>query len=176
MDKTARIRPLWRGVRCSTGVGARAPLVEHRIRLAPAGSLLLPGTSVICYADDTLLVARGGNFGEAACLASAGGSLVAGRIRRLGLRVALNKTEAVFFHGPRQRRPSRRPLRRGGRPDRGRGPDEVSGPRARQQVALRPALQRAVDAPAESRGRPLMAPPKPGRAPRTDAGASMPAS
>jgi hypothetical protein len=66
---------------------------------------LLRGTSVICYADDTLLTARGRNFGEAASLASAGGSLVAERIRRLGLRVALHKTEAVFFHGPRQRSP-----------------------------------------------------------------------
>nr|XP_032513472.1 uncharacterized protein LOC116767321 [Danaus plexippus plexippus] len=41
----------------------------------------------------------------AASLASAGGSLVADRISRLGLTVALPKTEAVFFHGPRQRQP-----------------------------------------------------------------------
>lgn len=66
---------------------------------------LLRGTGVICYADDTLLTARGRNFREAASLASAGGSLVAGRIRRLGLKVALHKTEAVFFHGPRQHAP-----------------------------------------------------------------------
>lgn len=66
---------------------------------------LLRETSVICYADDTLLIARGRDFREVASLASAGGSLVAGRIRRLGLKVALHKTEAVFFHGPRQRLP-----------------------------------------------------------------------
>ncbi|PZC83970.1 hypothetical protein B5X24_HaOG206316 [Helicoverpa armigera] len=55
--------------------------------------------------DDTLLTARGRNFAEAASLASAGGSLVVDRISRLGLTVALQKTEAVFFHGPRQHQP-----------------------------------------------------------------------
>lgn len=63
------------------------------------------GTDVICYADDTLLTARG-SFRAAADLASAGGSLVVSGIRRLGLRVALHKTEAVFFHGSRQRLPA----------------------------------------------------------------------
>ncbi|PZC77701.1 hypothetical protein B5X24_HaOG203068 [Helicoverpa armigera] len=63
------------------------------------------GTSVFCYADDTLLTARGRNFGEAASLASAGGSQVVDSISRLGLTVALHKTEAVFFHGTRQQEP-----------------------------------------------------------------------
>lgn len=66
---------------------------------------LLPGTSVICYADDTLITARGKTYGDASALACAGGSLVARRIRMLGLQVALHKTEAIFFGGPRHRLP-----------------------------------------------------------------------
>ncbi|XP_063824558.1 uncharacterized protein LOC135074189 [Ostrinia nubilalis] len=67
--------------------------------------VLLAGMSVICYADDTLVTARGKTFGAAARLASAGGKLVGRRIRRLGLKVALEKTEALFLPGPRQRTP-----------------------------------------------------------------------
>jgi hypothetical protein len=62
--------------------------------------------NVICYADDTLVTARGKTFRDAARLASAGGDLVAGRIHLLGLNIALEKTEAIWFHGPRQRLPS----------------------------------------------------------------------
>ena len=66
---------------------------------------LLRGMSVTCYADDTLVTACGREFPSAACLASIGGTLVAERIQRLGLKVALEKTEAIYFYGPRQRRP-----------------------------------------------------------------------
>ncbi|KAA5552062.1 hypothetical protein F3G12_18750, partial [Acinetobacter baumannii] len=66
---------------------------------------LLPGLRVICYADDTLVVARGDDFRESARLATAGVALVVGRIRRLGLDVALNKSEALWFHGPRRAPP-----------------------------------------------------------------------
>ncbi|CAB3234516.1 unnamed protein product [Arctia plantaginis] len=61
-----------------------------------------PGLGVICYADDTLVTARGANFQEAARLATRGISLVVRRIEALGLRVALDKTEALLFHGPRR--------------------------------------------------------------------------
>ena len=92
------------------------------------------GLGVICYADDTLVTARGANFQEAACLATRGVSLVVGRIEALGLRVALDKKEALLFHG----------LRRGPPPGvsivvlnqlsprTGSGPDEVSGPDPRR--------------------------------------------
>ncbi|KAA5553009.1 hypothetical protein F3G12_18580, partial [Acinetobacter baumannii] len=63
---------------------------------------LLPGLSVICYADDTLVVARGGSFAESARLATAGVAHVVGKIRRLGLDVALSKSEAMWFHRPRR--------------------------------------------------------------------------
>ncbi|CAB3230287.1 unnamed protein product [Arctia plantaginis] len=67
---------------------------------------LPPGLGVICYADDTLLTARGANFQEAARLAATGVSQVVGRIEALGLRVALDKTEALLFHGPRRGPPA----------------------------------------------------------------------
>lgn len=62
---------------------------------------LLEGVHITCYADDTLVLAKGGSHREAALLATAGVSQVVSRIRRLGLSVALQKTEAVAFCGPR---------------------------------------------------------------------------
>ncbi|KMQ82501.1 reverse transcriptase, partial [Lasius niger] len=66
---------------------------------------LLTGLNVVCYADDTLVMARGGNWEETIRLARVGVAHVVGRIRALGLKVALHKTEAVFFTGPRRRKP-----------------------------------------------------------------------
>ncbi|KAJ0169191.1 hypothetical protein K1T71_015318 [Dendrolimus kikuchii] len=66
---------------------------------------ILPGVSVICYADDTLIAARGRTHRRACILGTAGVSQIVGRIRRLGVEVALQKTEAVIFHGPRNRPP-----------------------------------------------------------------------
>lgn len=66
---------------------------------------LLAGMSIICYADDTLVTARGKDFREAAQLAAVGGALVVQRIRCLGLKVALHKTEAIFFHARFRRMP-----------------------------------------------------------------------
>ncbi|KAM3960856.1 putative 115 kDa protein in type-1 retrotransposable element R1DM [Aphomia sociella] len=63
------------------------------------------GAQVICYADDTLATARGREHRTATRRANEGVALVVGRIRRLGLSVALHKSEALFFHGPRQRPP-----------------------------------------------------------------------
>lgn len=65
---------------------------------------LLPRTNIICYADDTLFIARGNNYVEVAHLASVGATMLVGRIRSLGLQVAVAKTEALMFYG------------RGGRP------------------------------------------------------------
>ncbi|XP_062525210.1 uncharacterized protein LOC134199093 [Bombyx mori] len=53
-----------------------------------------------CYADDTLVVAPGRDYRESARLACAGVAHVVTRIRRLGLEVALDKTQALLFHGP----------------------------------------------------------------------------
>ena len=63
------------------------------------------GVAVTCYADDTLVTARAANYRGAARLATIGVAQVVGRIRRLGLKVALDKSEAVCFHGPRKAPP-----------------------------------------------------------------------
>ncbi|XP_018407688.1 PREDICTED: uncharacterized protein LOC108783586 [Cyphomyrmex costatus] len=81
-------------VRCSAGVGPGTTLVEHRVRhRSPRGAAFrLPPR-----ADDTLVV--GGEDWEAvrrkADLTLAG---VVRAIRVLGLEVAPQKTEALFFH------------------------------------------------------------------------------
>ncbi|KAA5621311.1 hypothetical protein F3H11_34165, partial [Pseudomonas aeruginosa] len=61
----------------------------------------LPGVEVVCYADDTLVTARGDDYRSAAILAVAGVATVVSRIKRLGLEVALHKSEAVCFHSAR---------------------------------------------------------------------------
>lgn len=66
----------------------------------------LPGIRMTCYADDTLVTASGRNFRDAGILATAGVAQVVSRIRQLGLEVALNKTEALCFHGPRKAPPA----------------------------------------------------------------------
>lgn len=63
------------------------------------------GVDVFCYADDTLVTAGGQDFGEAVSLAATGVAQVVARIRALGLEVALHKSQAVCFHGPRRAPP-----------------------------------------------------------------------
>ncbi|CAK1582411.1 unnamed protein product [Parnassius mnemosyne] len=63
------------------------------------------GAELTCYADDTLVTARGSSHREAALVATAAVSQVVNRIRRLGLEVALSKSEAMVFHGPRRAPP-----------------------------------------------------------------------
>lgn len=73
-------------------------------------TVLPSGLSVTCYADDTLIIARGDDFNEAAHLSVVGVTAVVRRIRRIGLEVALQKTEALCFHGPRHAPPPMRYL------------------------------------------------------------------
>jgi hypothetical protein len=63
------------------------------------------GVSLVCYADDTLVVVSGDTWGEARRAAADGLALVLTRIRRLGLKVALSKTEVIWFGGPREKGP-----------------------------------------------------------------------
>lgn len=63
------------------------------------------GAGVVCYADDTLVTARGETFNEAVSLVTVSVAQVVDRIEQLGLRVALDKSEAICFHGPRRAPP-----------------------------------------------------------------------
>jgi hypothetical protein len=57
---------------------------------------LPPGSSVVCYTDDTLVLTRGDNWEKAV---AASNQAVAGVVRaiRMSLEVAPHKTEALFF-------------------------------------------------------------------------------
>lgn len=61
-----------------------------------------PDCSVVCYADDTLIVATADNVITACTRANIQTSRVIRRIRDLGLTVSESKTEAVVFHGKRR--------------------------------------------------------------------------
>lgn len=62
------------------------------------------------------------------------GSLVGRRIEALGLRVSLDKTEPLLFHGSRRGPPSRSLYRCKLGPRTSSGPDDVSGPDPRRKV------------------------------------------
>lgn len=65
-----------------------------------------PGFDVVYYADDTLVMVRGHARAEIAALAELRVELLVRRIEELGLRVALEKTETMWFHGPRVKLPT----------------------------------------------------------------------
>lgn len=58
-----------------------------------------PGRQIICYADDTLIIATGKDVGVAAHRAGIQTARVLRQIKRLGLKVSERKTEAVIVHG-----------------------------------------------------------------------------
>lgn len=60
------------------------------------------GLSVVCYVDDTWIVARGKDFSEPPRLSCAGVAFVVDRIKRLSLEVALDKSLVLLFHGTRR--------------------------------------------------------------------------
>ncbi|XP_041973441.1 uncharacterized protein LOC121729121, partial [Aricia agestis] len=66
----------------------------------------LPGVELLAYADDTAVTCRAKTHREAVILATAAVAQVVRRIQALGLTVALNKSEAILFHGPRNAPPS----------------------------------------------------------------------
>jgi hypothetical protein len=59
----------------------------------------LPRMVTICYADDTMVAVRGSDYRETLRRAAVATDLTVGRIALLGLRVSLEKTDAVVFGG-----------------------------------------------------------------------------
>lgn len=60
---------------------------------------LLPGLQLVCYADDTLVLASGRDWEEATRRAKIGSAMMIRRIRTLGLEVALQNTEVMYMAG-----------------------------------------------------------------------------
>ncbi|KMQ83439.1 reverse transcriptase [Lasius niger] len=58
-----------------------------------------PGCDVVCYADDTLIIATADDVNTAAIRVGIQVARILSQIRRLGLRVSVQKTEAVVFRG-----------------------------------------------------------------------------
>jgi len=78
--------------------------------------LLPPGCEVVCYADDTLILAAGRDWGEAKSRANEATASVVRNIRDLGLDVAPQKTEAMFFHNGLRGAPPNEPIEVAGVP------------------------------------------------------------
>jgi hypothetical protein len=75
---------------------------------------LPPGSSVVCYADDTLVLTRGSNWEEAVAASNVAIAGVVRYISRMGLEVASHKTEAQFFHDGSQGEPPKAHILVGG--------------------------------------------------------------
>ena len=64
------------------------------------------GLQLICYVDDTLITAGGRTWTRTLRLVEVGVAVVIAEIRRIGLEVAAQETEAMWIHDlPRSRRP-----------------------------------------------------------------------
>ncbi|XP_020297412.1 uncharacterized protein LOC109861964 [Pseudomyrmex gracilis] len=91
---------------CQYGFRERRSTVDAVFRLKSLTEASVRGLAVICYADDTLVVASGEDWSRTKALAECSTNCVVGRIERLGLKVAVHKTEAMWFHGPCRGRPA----------------------------------------------------------------------
>ena len=66
------------------------------------------GVQLFCYADDTLVIATGRQWTRTARLTEVAVAAIATRIRKLDLKIAAHKTEALWIHGlPKSKKPPR---------------------------------------------------------------------
>ncbi|KMQ85503.1 reverse transcriptase [Lasius niger] len=87
------------------------PLLWNITYDAVLRTALPSGCNAICYADDTLVLAGGRDWGEAVARANLATARIVHTIRAVGLKVAPQKTEATFFHNGRHGAPPRTTIR-----------------------------------------------------------------
>jgi len=100
-------RDVYREVPQGSVLGSHLSNFEYNAVLN--GVLLPPGCDVVCYADDTIILAAGRDWGEARSQRSHGVCCAPHRKPRfesgLGLKVAPQKTEAIYFYKGRRGAP-----------------------------------------------------------------------
>jgi hypothetical protein len=96
-----------RGVYCGVPQGSVLSSLLWDIGYAVLRTGLPPGSSVVYYADDTLVLSRGDNWEEAVAAPNQAVAGVMRAIERVGLEVAPPKTEALFFHDESRGEPPR---------------------------------------------------------------------
>lgn len=95
-----------REVRCGVPQGSvLGPILWNLAYDAVLREPLPPGVETVCFADDTLVIAEGGDWEEAKTLAEEGTRRTIASIVRIGLRVETTKCEAIAFRPARKRKP-----------------------------------------------------------------------
>jgi len=97
-EGVCRRRRIRRGVPQGSVLG---PLLWNLAYDEVLGRVLPPGCHVICYADDTLVLAGGRSWEDAIAKGNVAVAEVVGGIKGLDLGVAPRKTEAIFHDGSR---------------------------------------------------------------------------
>lgn len=72
--------------------------MEYWVQLGAAYSPPLLGCSVVCYANDTIILAEGESWGEALSCGEMAVATVIRSIHAAGLKVAAQKTEVLLFY------------------------------------------------------------------------------